>query len=481
MERLRCSRRELLALAGATAAGCALSACGSAGTSTRRSEQARTDVAHFRSRPDLRPPLVHATGHAPDGGYVFLTPGGPMIVDPGGELVWNRRSTHAAMNLRVQRYRREPVLTWWEGTIRDGVGDHGEVTVLDSRYREITRIVAAKGLRTDFHEFVVAPDGTGYLTAYEKVRADLSAIGGPARSEMLDAHIQGIDLATGDLVFEWRSSRHIGLSETYRSYSPGSLFTPVHLNSIDVLPDGNLLVSARHTWTVYKIDRASGEILWRLGGKKSDFSLGTGAHFAWQHDARWHSGNVLSMFDNESAPPEASQSRGLVVHVTEGKKAVTFRHAYYFPGEQLLSGSQGSVQFMPGGDVFVGWGSQPYFTQYRHDGRAVLDGSFEKGSSYRAFRVPWTGIPTDRPAIAVERRGGDALRVYASWNGATEVARWSVLGSSGAGGLSELVAVARSGFETAIDVSTPPAMRFVAARALGRSGDILGTSRVEGT
>ncbi|MGH9100355.1 MAG: arylsulfotransferase family protein, partial [Acidimicrobiales bacterium] len=382
--------------------------------------------------------------------------------------------------LQVQRYRGEPVLTWWQGTSFAGVGNVGEVVVLDSQYREVTRVSAADGLHTDFHDFVVAADGIGYLTAYEEVTADLTAIGGPEQASMLEAWIQGIDMATGDVVFTWRSSDHISLSETFSGYAASQrYFTPVHLNSIDVLPDGNLLVSGRWTSTIYKIDRATGTILWRLGGKKSDFVLGPGVHFAFQHHARWHPGNVLSMFDNESAPPQAKQSRGLVLHVTEKKKLAGFVHAYTYPGTLLLSGSQGSVQLMGNGDAFVGWGSQPYFTQYRHEAKAILDGHLEKGTSYRAFRLPWTGSPSEPPAIAVGRRGGNALRVYASWNGATEVARWSVVGGSTRETLSGLGAAARSGFETAIDISAPSDVHFVAVRALARSGHVLATSRVE--
>lgn len=481
MSGLRCSRRELFALAGAAAAGCALGACGSSGDLASRGRGA-TATARFRSRPDLRPPLVRVAGPAAGGagGYVFVSPAGPMIVDSGGEPVWYRPVPHRAMDLQVQHYRGEPVLTWWEGTSFAGVGDAGEVVVCDSRYQEVARVVAANGLRTDFHEFFIAPDGTAYLTAYQLITADLSAVDGPKHGKLLEAWIQGIDLLTGDLVFEWRSSDHIDLSETYSGYLASEpFFTPVHLNSIDLLPDGNLLVSGRWTSTIYKVDRATGEILWRLGGKKSDFSLGPGVHFAFQHDARWHPGDVLSMFDNESAPPQAKQSRGLVLRVTEKKKTATFLHAYTYPGVLLLCGSQGSVQFMPNGDVFVGWGSQPYFTQYRHDGKPVLNGRFEDGTSYRAFRHPWTGTPAERPAIAVERRSKDALRVYASWNGATEVARWSVIGGPSRRSLTKLGTAARAGFETTIEVSAPAGVRFVAARAVDKSGRVLATSPVE--
>ena len=102
---------------------------------------------------------------------------------------------------------------------------------------------------------------------------------------------------------------HIEFTESHETYSKTAPYDPVHLNSIDITPDGKLLVSARNTWTVYKIDPASGDILWCLGGKKSDFSLGPGVRFAWQHDARVHADGTITLFDDEGDPPEAKQSR----------------------------------------------------------------------------------------------------------------------------------------------------------------------------
>lgn len=483
---LRCSRRELLALTGTAAAGYALAAATpSTGAAARGAATRRPGVSHFRSRPDLEPPIVDVSartgpgGGVAGGGLVFVTPGGPLIVDGRGDPVWFRPARHYSTNLRVQHYQGQPVLAWWQGRVAPyGVAESGECVVVDAHYEEVARVKATNGLATDLHEFVIARDGTAYFTAYKVVTADLTPIGGPAVAKSLEAWIQGVDLATGAVVFEWRGLDHIDLTETYREYPPeNKVFSPIHLNSIDPLPDGNLLVSARHTWTIYKVDGTTGAILWRLGGKKSDFTLGPGARFAWQHDARWHAGNVVSMFDNESAPPVGKQSRGLVLHVTETKRTVDLVHAYDYPGEELLAGAQGSVQFMPNGDVFVGWGLQPYFTQYRREGKVALSGRFASSKSYRAFRQTWTGLPSETPAVAVERRPG-RVRVFASWNGATEVARWSVRGGSSRHSLSKLGTARRTGFETTIEVAAPANLRFFDVQALDRTGKVLATSPV---
>ena len=195
---------------------------------------------------------------------------------------------HASTNLRVQRYRGLPVLSWWQGEVASyGVGQEGEYIVMDSSYRQLMRVTARHGLPADLHEFLITEDGTAYFTAYETFTTDLRSVSGPKSGRALDATIQGLDLATGDLVFNWRSRDHIALSESYSAYSASSTapFDPVHVNSIDTTADGKLLVSARNTWTIYKLHPVTGRIIWRLAGKKNDFTLGDGVRFAWQHDA----------------------------------------------------------------------------------------------------------------------------------------------------------------------------------------------------
>ncbi len=401
-----------------------------------------------------------------------------MLVDDAGQPVWIQPVARAATNLRVQRFEGRPVLTWWQGEITHyGVGISGEYTVVDGSYRHVMTVKAHNGLAADLHEFIISGDGVAYFTAYRPFTTDLRAVGGPTKGTALDATIQGVDLATGALVFDWHSADHIEVTESQQAYSAHSKapYDPVHLNSIDFMADGTLLVSARNTWAVYKVDPATGAILWRLGGKKSDFTLGPGVRFAWQHDARAHPDGTMTLFDDEGDPPEAKQSRGLVLAVDETAKKVGLVRQYLHPRKSLLAGSQGSVQVLANGDVLVGWGAEPYYTEYRADGTTVVDARFEHGQSYRALRFPWVGTPTEAPAVAARRDGG-AVTVYASWNGSTDTVSWEVLGGRHRTGLSTVGAAQKTGFETAIPVTGNPA--YVAASARDAAGRILATSRV---
>ncbi len=469
----RHSRREFLLLAGGVAAGAAVAAaCGNA-----PAKSTAPTTATFRSRPDLKPTLIEVRrgSGVPGSGYICVTPSGPLLVDDAGDPVWVQPIRHASTNLRVQTLNGEPVLTWWEGEVASyGVGIAGEYVVMDTSYRKLMTVQAKNGLPADLHEFIITGGSIAYFTAYRTYTTDLRAVGGPRRGKALDATIQGVDLNTGTLVFDWSGSEHIGFSESYQKYSSGAPFDPVHVNSIDITSDGKLLVSARNTWTVYKIDPATGAIIWRLGGKKSDFALGPGVRFAWQHDARTHADGTITLFDDEGDPPEAKQSRGLSLVVDEAAKTANLKSQYFHPGQKLLAGSQGSFQVLPAGDVMIGWGAEPYYTELQHDGTMVLDAKFAAGTSYRAFKFDWTGRPTDKPAIVATKSSSGRRTVAVSWNGSTETTGWRLLAGRSATSLAALGEVRRKGFETSIAV--PAGVSHAAVAALDASGAVLAVS-----
>jgi hypothetical protein len=439
-------------------------------------------VRAFRSRPDLSPAAVEVTEWAQGtaSGYILVAlkegagEHGPMIVDDQGQLVWysNYRS---ARDFKVQRYRGRPVLTWWEGEVVAGHGV-GEYVIFEDSYREIARVRAGNGYRGDLHEFLITPQDTALLTAYNPVPADLSAVGGPKYGAVWDGIAQEVDIETGRVLFEWHSLEHVGIEESYLEppSDPRYSYDYFHINSIDVDHDGNLLISARNTWSVYKVERKSGEVLWRLGGKNSDFQMGPGTRFAYQHDARRHQDGTISIFDNGAHPQVHEESRGILVGLDEQKMGAKLVREYTFP-EKLICTSQGNMQILPNSNVFIGWGSQPFITEFSHDGQPLLDAHFPPdGESYRTFRFPWSGHPIEDPAVAVEQLSAEKVKLYASWNGATEVESWEVLAGPHPGRLESVGSAPRDGFETAMLVQT--SQSYFAVRAKEHSGRVLGTS-----
>jgi hypothetical protein len=347
--------------------------------------------------------------------------------------------------------------------------------ILDSSYRQIARVRAARGRHIDLHEFLLTPQGTALVTCFpEYVPADLSSVGGPRQGHLYDSIIQEIDIRTGRLIMEWRGRDHVALSESYASRWSG--FDFLHANSVDLTSDGHLLVSARHTWAIYKVHRRTGRVLWRLGGKRSNFYVGRAARFSWQHDARQAAPGMISLFDDGEGPARTeSQSRGILLKLDSKRRIAHMIESYRHP-QPLLTSAMGSMQILPGGHVVVGWGTLSWLSEFTASGGLVSDLRLPWGcQSYRGLRYPWSGTPGGAPAATAvrDRRSGQST-LYASWNGSTEVTAWQVQLGPSPGSLQVAGSVARNGFETAIPLGTVTG--YAAATALDSAGRALGTS-----
>jgi len=453
------------------------------------------DVLRFHSQPRLDPDrvsvVVPARGRTAPG-YVFLAvkrgPGqdGPQIVDDRGHVVWFRPTPPgmAATGFRVQRYRGQPVLTWWQGHTRFGHG-LGEYVILDRHYRTVAVVRAGHGYMGDHHEFQLTPRGTAYMSVYAPRRADLTSVGGPRHGTIFESIVQEVDVATGRVVWEWHSADHLPVSEGVTPPKAGRPHDYFHVNSVDEDAHGDLLISARNMHALYAISKRTGRVLWRLGGEQSDFRFAPGADFAFQHDAEWLQGGAnsrtatISLFDNEATPRQADQSRGLVLRLDLRARTARLVRQYRHP-DKLLAGAEGNVQTLPDGHVFVGWGPQRHVSEFSRNGRLLFDLVVPpRSDSYQAFRYPWHGQPLDRPALAARRDGSGAharVTAWASWNGATAVRGWQLLAGDAPDALAPLGdPVSRRNFETTLHART--GARYVAVAALDAHGRQLGRSR----
>jgi len=443
-------------------------------------------AAAFRSRPDLRPTTVNVSGSTP-GGYYFLGPGawkgaqpGPLLIDEDGETVWFEpiASNLWATDVKASTVSGKPVMSWWQGTVLNPGYGNGEGVVLDSSYRQLARIRAANGRISDLHEQLLTPHGTALITCFPQVtHTDLSAVGGPRDGTVFESVFQEIDIHTGRLLFEWRSLNHIPVTESYRPLGQEP-WDYLHLNSIEIAPDGNLLVSGRHTWTVYKLDRRTGEVIWRLGGKRSDFAIAKEAEFAWQHDARSPRDGLITLFDNGSDGPTTSESQsgGLVLAVDMERKTASLKATYRHP--RMLATAMGNFQTLPNGHAVLGWGTEPRASEFSASGKLLADGQMPNGQqSYRAFRYPWPGSPAEPPALTASRDAHSGrTTLYVSWNGATDVSDWHVHAGSSPKELRRIGVAKRRGFETAIALGGHAS--HVAVGAHGVNGRFLAHSKV---
>jgi Arylsulfotransferase (ASST) len=447
------------------------------------------EFQHFVSRSDLHPPTVAVTTNIGSltAGDMFLAPYagpgqyGPMILDSSGGLLWFKAipGGERAADLRVQTYEGRPVLTWWQDPLVESGQRNAGIVIADSSYKNIDIVRAGNGYQPDLHAFEITPQGTALFTVYTAIRCDLSAYGGPADGAVADTLVQEIDLKTGLVSFEWHSLDHVALGDSYMPVGHGG--TPrapwdwFHINAVSET-GGSLLIDSRNTWAAYDVAPSGGQVLWTLGGKRSSFAMGAGASPAWQHDAREDPDGTISFFDNGAAPTVHPQSRVIVLALGFAHMTATlvsgFNHS-----PALVAPSQGDFQPLSGGDWFVGWGQRPYFSEFGPEGKLLFDAHLPAAyQSYTALKFPWSGAPTQAPRLAIRAHSHGALVAYASWNGATTVAQWRLLGGSNARTLAIVGLAPRTGFETAITSSA--AVRYVMVQALDAQGAVLGTSAI---
>ncbi|KAJ7268114.1 ASST-domain-containing protein [Mycena haematopus] len=447
----------------------------------------------------------------PENTNLFLVcPNGVAVAEPGaaiyksnGELVWADSTFGNCYDFNIQQYNGQQFLTLWVGAGSAAVGQQmgfGTVLMMNSSYQVVMNASAVNPEGTDLHEFnIVKPENkTALVTAFHTIPMDLSSIGGPVDGWYSNGVIQEIDIATGDVLFNWTTFDHISLLESYNNisltgegFSANNSFDAVHINSIDKDCEGNYIISARHSQAIYKI-AANGTILWRLGGKMSDFTaIGNDTEFHFQHHARWRLDEThLSLYDDGAAviAPiniiDEPVATGKYLKVDQESMTVSLTKRFFPSPNRNYTLAEGSVE--PYGDtVVVGYGSVPWLEVYSFETEKLLlsavigpnNASLWNGgvSNYRAFQtstLEFTGHPTQPPNVSVT--GGD---IYVSWNGATHVASYTLLTGKSATDVSKQVTrVPKSGFETKI--SAKGSQKFIAVAAQAANGTTLGKSAV---
>ncbi len=459
-----------------------------------------TDGAYsFVTVPSLHPPRLRTDATTVSAklapGYIFTAnfydlnnpplvgQSGPLILDSRLQPVWFSPVPPdvVASNLSLQTYEGRPALAWWQGQITNtGATISGEDVVVNQHYQTVATLRGKDGWKITLHELVIRGDDA-WVTANKDVSMDLSRYGGAYNGALDDSAVQEYNLKTGELVHSWDALAHVPLSESQATLpTNGFPWDAYHVNSIQLIGDGAFLVSMRDTWAAYLVDIGTGKIEWTLGGKHSSFAFGRGATFQWQHDVALQPNSTVTLFDDHCCQltgggtyvPATAPSRGLALRLDQRTRVATLA-ADYGTDFDLNSDYMGSTQPLPDGNVMVGWGSSPYLSEYGSSHQLLLDGVFPGSDlSYRATVEQWVGLPLSRPVGAARTTAGRTT-VYASWNGATQVASWRVLGGPSAGRLTVVASVAKSGFETAIALS--PSHTFE-LEALSANHRVIGTS-----
>ena len=455
-------------------------------------------LEHFKTEPELLPPKVQVNRADPTlEGDFFLDPlpaptihvgakliefepvgpDGLMILNPEGKLLWWHQLPQGVVgsNMEEVTYEGQPALAWWQGVVTETAFGLGEGVIANSSYEPIAHIRAGNGEEADIHELNIDPSGQAWVDTLEPVCLPVCD---SEHVPVLDAGVQEIDIHTGLVMWEWNAMGHIADTESEVQPANG-VWDPYHVNSIQPLPEGKVLISLRDTSGVYLLEQ-SGAIEWQIAGKSSSFTRGRRTRFYFQHDARLEGKNLerLTLFDDEAGPPVYGASRGLILRLHGSKVSLVHQ---YPRSATTVAPAEGSMQTMRHGEAVVGYGASQYFSEFSRGGEPegkgtmLFDAQLPHGDgTYRVFRFRWEGAPAAPPKIVAERESVDAVNVYASWNGATRVTQWQVLAGEEGGPLTPAGTFPWTGFETEMPVTSTDSVFEV--RALGAHGEVLGSS-----
>jgi hypothetical protein len=326
-----------------------------------------------------------------------------MILENDGTPLFYRKIRSVGFDFKMQPDGR---LTYFDAA---AVG----YFALNARYAVVDSFRCGNGYKTDNHDLILLPNGHAVLMSYDPQVVDLSAIGGRSDAIVIGLILQELDQAK-NVVFQWRSWDHFQITDVIFHSLTTAVVDYVHGNSIDVDPDGNLILSSRHMNEVTKISRTTGEILWRMGGKNNQFTfLNDPIPFSHQHDVRRLADGHITIFDNGNfRSPQFS--RAVEYAIDETQKTATLVWQYGLTPD-VFSPAFGSVQRFSNGNTLIGWGATtPTLTEVAADGTVISKLTFDPGiASYRALRFEWPPVKpatvTLNPATIVAETQGASI------------------------------------------------------------------------
>jgi hypothetical protein len=377
----------------------------------------------------------------------------------------------------------------------------GQAVVLGSDYQIEHTLQVDAPARVNTHELNFVENGTRALVIkshrQEGTKEMSKAIGYDGKCVGQFDGFEEYDTRTWKSVFDWRSFGKVGFDESSLTAKPVEKrcngWDFIHSNSVDKTPEGDYLWSSRHCDTIYKISGKNGSIIWRLGGKKSDFKhIGEDMVFSRQHNIRFRSQNkthvMVTILDNakgiDKQAPTWDYSRGMLIALDEKNMTATVERTYNHPdGKGGFAPRRGNYQILDNGNIFMGWSEQAKQSEHTYDGKLVMEAVFKTDwlGTYRSYKFPFVGKPIEPPVAHSQAFGtpnnSTVTTVHVSWNGATEVAQWNLYRTVRNGQINVLVATAeRMGFETVLSYGGYAS--YVIAEATNKNGTVLGRTDV---
>jgi len=335
----------------------------------------------------------------------FVTGNGYNLIINDDESIqyWNKINTGAPVDFKVLP---NGMLSY--GVISEfyqfGGGGDTDFFIMDSTYSVVDTYQMGNGYTADFHEFQMLPNGHVMMVAYDLQPVDMSQIvdGGHPGAMVAGSVIQELDVDK-NVIFQWRSWDHYDLTDSYNELTQ-PIFDAIHINSIELDEDSHLLISTLALAEITKVNRQTGDIIWRMGGKNNQFDItdDTGEPFAplyfmFQHDVRRLPNGNITIFDGGDQHHGFNRPYSRVVEYEMDEKAMTAEKVWEFRHTpDIFTPTMGSAQRLSNGNTLIGWGMGSMYgkaaiSEVDPDGNVVLELKFDKPltASYRAFRYNW--------------------------------------------------------------------------------------------
>ncbi len=334
----------------------------------------------------LSPPVLNvAVNNSPAPGKLFFAPltgyeSNNTILNADGSVFWYHLNSANTFDFKKQP----------NGNITYFEYNPPRFTEINSEYTEIHTYSCGNGYITDTHELKVLPNGHALIMAYDPQVVDMSLIipGGHVNASVIGLIVQEID-QQNNVLFQWRSWDHMQITDATQENLLDSVIDYVHGNAIEPDNDGNLLISSRHLDEITKINKTTGAIIWRLGGKNNMFTINDDIPFSHQHDIRRISNGNITFFDNGNFRfPEYSRA---VEYSLDETNHIATRVWQFHRDPQAIASWGGNVQRLPNGNTLIAWGGcVNTVTEVKHDGTVVFDGSYSPGIyTYRGYKYDW--------------------------------------------------------------------------------------------
>ena len=355
--------------------------------------------------PSIRTEVSGETGD----GYIFLTVSRDiegvgyyimMLEDDGTPFYYKKLPDDYAYDFKVQPNGMFSYAQFVEHFTYTGGGNVKHM-LMDNSFTVVDSFQMGNGYAAEAHDFKLLSNGNALLFGYDLQPMDLTEFGGYPNALVAGAVVQELDREK-NVIFQWRSWDHYAFSDTYFKRITNSAFDPVHINSITQSNDGHILVTSNGLQELTKINRQTGEIIWRFGGKNNQFSyVNENAEFTGGlHNVSQLENGHVTFFDNPQTP--TGNARAVEYNLDEENLTATLVWEYV-PEPAVHGFRRGSVQRLPNGNTIIGWGSASdadslAVTEVTPDNQIVFQLYFEHEglSSYRAFRFPF---PDGTPAL----------------------------------------------------------------------------------